>query len=53
MFIAECVLVYMAPEHGDALLTWIASNFDAAAWINYDPVCILSQTREQRLTSHD
>ncbi|XP_067318058.1 leucine carboxyl methyltransferase 1-like isoform X3 [Anolis sagrei] len=38
LLMAECVLVYMAPEHSDALLKWVADIFPTAMFINYEQV---------------
>ncbi|XP_062820763.1 leucine carboxyl methyltransferase 1 isoform X2 [Anolis carolinensis] len=36
LLMAECVLVYMAPENSDALLRWVADVFPTAMFINYE-----------------
>ncbi|XP_062820762.1 leucine carboxyl methyltransferase 1 isoform X1 [Anolis carolinensis] len=38
LLMAECVLVYMAPENSDALLRWVADVFPTAMFINYEQV---------------
>lgn len=38
IFLAECVLVYVEPQNSSNLLTWIASNFKSAVFINYEQV---------------
>lgn len=35
---AECVLIYMTPEHSSCLLRWASSTFLAAMFINYEQV---------------
>ena len=40
-FITECVLVYMDPTASERLIKWAGSNFRTAAFLNYDPVCVL------------
>ena len=38
MFITECVLVYMDPEHSAAIINWAGANFKTAVFINYEQV---------------
>ncbi|XP_022444196.1 leucine carboxyl methyltransferase 1 isoform X1 [Monodon monoceros] len=38
LLIAECVLVYMAPEQSTNLLKWAAKSFETAMFINYEQV---------------
>lgn len=38
IFLAECVLVYIEPQNSSNLLTWIASNFKSAVFVNYEQV---------------
>lgn len=38
VFITECVLVYMAPEHSAAIINWAGANFKTALFINYEQV---------------
>ncbi|XP_054851032.1 leucine carboxyl methyltransferase 1 [Eublepharis macularius] len=38
LLIAECVLIYMTPEHSACLLRWASSTFLAAMFINYEQV---------------
>ena len=40
VFITECVLVYMEPEHSAAIINWAGSNFKTALFINYEQVKI-------------
>lgn len=39
LFLVECVLAYLSPEHADALIKWAAEYVDAAptCFVNYDP----------------
>lgn len=38
VFITECVLVYMEPEHSAAIVNWAGGNFKTAVFINYEQV---------------
>lgn len=38
VFITECVLVYMEPEHSAAIINWAGTNFKTAVFINYEQV---------------
>lgn len=38
VFITECVLVYMEPEHSVAIVNWAGANFKTAIFINYEQV---------------
>lgn len=38
LFLAECVLVYIEPDHCDNLLKWLASQFKSAVFVNYEQV---------------
>jgi len=38
LVIAECVLVYVAPDHSNALISWLATTFHNASIIIYDPI---------------
>ncbi|XP_077172958.1 leucine carboxyl methyltransferase 1 isoform X1 [Paroedura picta] len=38
LLIAECVLIYMTPEHSSCLLRWASSTFLASMFINYEQV---------------
>jgi len=38
VFITECVLVYMEPEHSAAIVNWAGGNFKTAIFINYEQV---------------
>ena len=38
VFITECVLVYMDPEHSAAIINWAGANFKTAVFINYEQV---------------
>lgn len=38
IFLAECVLVYIETANCNNLLKWFASNFQSAAFINYEQV---------------
>lgn len=38
LLIAECVLVYMSPEQSASLVSWAASTFGTAMFINYEQV---------------
>lgn len=38
IFLAECVLVYVEPQNSSNLLSWIASNFKSAVFVNYEQV---------------
>jgi len=38
VFITECVLVYMEPEHSSAIINWAGTNFKTALFINYEQV---------------
>ncbi|XP_060116507.1 leucine carboxyl methyltransferase 1 [Heteronotia binoei] len=38
LLMAECVLIYMTPEHSAGLLRWASSTFSAAMFINYEQV---------------
>ena len=40
VFITECVLVYMEPEHSAAIINWAGANFKTALFINYEQVKI-------------
>nr|XP_020660498.1 leucine carboxyl methyltransferase 1 isoform X2 [Pogona vitticeps] len=36
LLVAECVLIYMTPEHSAHLLKWVAGMFPTAMFINYE-----------------
>ena len=38
VFITECVLVYMEPEHSAAIINWAGATFKTALFINYEQV---------------
>nr|XP_020660497.1 leucine carboxyl methyltransferase 1 isoform X1 [Pogona vitticeps] len=38
LLVAECVLIYMTPEHSAHLLKWVAGMFPTAMFINYEQV---------------
>lgn len=38
LILAECVLSYLAPEKGTALLQWIAKSFPCGSMALYDPI---------------
>lgn len=38
IFLAECVLVYIEPNHCENLLKWLAGHFPSAVFINYEQV---------------
>ncbi|XP_042336692.1 leucine carboxyl methyltransferase 1 isoform X2 [Sceloporus undulatus] len=38
LVMAECVLVYMSPEHSVSLLKWVSGMFPTAMFINYEQV---------------
>lgn len=38
LLLAECVLVYMEPDQGTALVQWAGRRFDVAAFLAYDPI---------------
>ena len=38
IFLAECVLVYMASESSSALVRWIADKFPTVFFVNYEQV---------------
>lgn len=38
VFITECVLIYMEPEHSAAIINWAGTNFKNAVFINYEQV---------------
>jgi len=37
-FMAECVLIYMEPEHSNDLIQWIASTYEKAVFFNYEQI---------------
>eukprot|EP00117_Sycon_ciliatum_P046656 scpid68045/ scgid5215/ Leucine carboxyl methyltransferase 1; [Phosphatase 2A protein]-leucine-carboxy methyltransferase 1 len=38
LFLAECVLVYLAPEESRGILRWASKSFLSAFFLNYEPV---------------
>ncbi len=38
LVISECVLIYMEPEHSDAVIEWIASTLPQAAFVLYEQI---------------
>ncbi|KAJ1885865.1 carboxy methyl transferase for protein phosphatase 2A, partial [Coemansia sp. IMI 209127] len=38
LFISECVLIYLDPEHSDAILDWITQNVPNAGIITYEQI---------------
>jgi O-methyltransferase involved in polyketide biosynthesis len=38
LFIAECVLIYLRPEHSDALIRWAAQSCESAVFITYEQI---------------
>jgi tRNA wybutosine-synthesizing protein 4 len=38
LIIAECVLVYVPPDHSNTLISWLAMNFSNASIVIYDPI---------------
>ncbi|KAJ1663796.1 carboxy methyl transferase for protein phosphatase 2A [Coemansia sp. RSA 1813] len=38
LFISECVLIYLDPEHSDAILDWITHNVPSAGIITYEQI---------------
>ena len=40
LFLAECVLVYIDPPQVVRLLSWLASKFPSALFVNYEQVCL-------------
>ena len=38
LFIAECVFVYMPHKSTEALFSFVASEFQAAMFVDYDPI---------------
>lgn len=41
VFITECVLIYMEPEHSAAIINWAGTNFKNAVFINYEQVSVV------------
>ncbi|XP_076154540.1 leucine carboxyl methyltransferase 1 isoform X1 [Alosa pseudoharengus] len=38
LFLSECVLVYMTPQHSNKLVHWVADTFHTAMFVNYEQV---------------
>ncbi|KAJ2388160.1 carboxy methyl transferase for protein phosphatase 2A, partial [Coemansia sp. RSA 2559] len=38
LFVSECVLIYLDPEHSDAILDWITQNVPNAGIITYEQI---------------
>jgi tRNA wybutosine-synthesizing protein 4 len=38
LFVSECVLIYLEPEDGTALINWTASTFSHAAFLTYEQI---------------
>ncbi|KAM6950995.1 leucine carboxyl methyltransferase 1 [Aplochiton taeniatus] len=43
LFMSECVLVYMTPQHSSNLLHWAADSFHTAMYINYEQVNMMDR----------
>lgn len=38
LFLSECVLIYMTAEQSERLITYLASAFKTACYVNYEQV---------------
>jgi O-methyltransferase involved in polyketide biosynthesis len=59
LFISECVLIYLKPEKGDAIIKWVSDTFASASFCTYEQIgpndsfgTVMTQNLEVRYTTY-